>query len=352
MQVRSLFVHNFRSYGEAFFEFAPGVNLLWGHNAKGKTSILEAIHLLIYGRSFRSIHMQELIRHGANAFHVELSLMKHGIEQTLRMTFDGKERHVMHNSTPNLTISGLLGILQGVMLAPDDVALIKGAPHLRRHFLDLQLAQIDPLYVHYLTRYMMAMRNRNSLFKRKTVYSIEPWEEEMARAAAYIVYQRRSVCADLNLHGNQVHQMLNGQNERLSLEYKTAAPMSQNKEMLSAYYLDQFHRHRQRELVIGFTISGPHRDDLCVMLNNYDVRIYGSEGQQRSCVTSLKLAEWDRLAHQEGEKPLMLIDDVGVSLDQSRRQKLYTRLGQLGQVFLTSTDELFKSAQNRKAIAI
>jgi len=337
MHLVSLTLRNFRLYHEAVIAFCPKINMIWGENAIGKTTVLEAIYFLITGRSFRTQHTVELIKAGASFFFIEAHFVKHGIDQVLKVSFDGKERRIFHNSTSLNSSTNLLGILQGVLITPDDSSLVKGAPLTRRHYLDLQIAQGDPLYVHYITRYNQAMRQRNVLLKSKNTGGIETWENEMAVAAAYITLQRRQTVAELNSLANPLHQHLTGTDEELKLDYKTSAPSQLDLNALKTYHLELYKRHRKREMDLGVTLNGPQKDDLFIFLNALEARYFASEGQQRSVVSTLRLAEWARLKAVSEEAPLMLIDDLGISLDSQRKNKLLNYLKDLSQVFLTFT---------------
>ena len=178
LYLRNLYLRQFRRYEEVHFQFNPTINSIVGPNAHGKTTILEAIQFLMSGRSFRTQQPSDLIRHEQNYFYIEADFIKQGIQQTLKISYDGKERKIVHNSTVCQSSTNLLGLLQGVVVIPDSASLVKGSPLLRRHFLDLQIAQVDPLYVHHLTRYARAMRQRNVLLKRKDLATIHGWNKK------------------------------------------------------------------------------------------------------------------------------------------------------------------------------
>jgi DNA replication and repair protein RecF len=342
MFLRALYLHQFRLYEEALFEFSPKVNIIRGSNARGKTSLLEAIYFLMTGRSFRTAQLSDLIRHGAQFFYLEASFVKHGIEQKVRIYCNGKERKVTHNNSPCQSAIALLGLLQGAVIHPDDAAIVKGAPAARRHLLDLQLAQSDPLYVHHLTRYGRAMRQRNALLRAKSAAAIESWEYEMANAASYIIQQRARAVDHLQKHGKVLYSGICGGSENLSLRYKAHGigdhPLT-DLEALRSVYCDNYCKHRRREMDLGMTLTGPHKDDVMIVLDNKDARAFASEGQQRSCVVALRLAEWERLKGASQEVPLMLVDDLGMSLDNSRRSQLLGHFSALEQVFITTTEE-------------
>lgn len=338
MYLRSLYLQQFRNYREAYFEFSPSLNLIYGQNAQGKTSLLEAIHYLMLGRSFRPGLQQDLIHIGYNSFYLESIFCKHAIDQKLRLYVEGKERKIMYNSTVLSHVSNLLGIIQGVVMTPDDVNLVKGSPSIRRQFLDIQLAQVDPLYVHYLARYVKAMRHRNQLLKQKKIASIESWEHEMAQAATYIVQQRRRNLQSLQIYCQDFYSYLTGEKENLTLEYISVASACQNEAEIKAFYLQQFHKNRNREMLLGYTLVGPHKDDIWIGIGGRDARFFASEGQQRSCVAALHMGEWQCLKHIAEDIPLFMIDDVSMSLDEKRCSRLLDQLASLGQVFLTTTD--------------
>jgi DNA replication and repair protein RecF len=337
MHLQSLYLKDFRVYTERRFDFCPQVNVICGANALGKTSILEAILLLMTGRSFRTSQIKDLVRHGASSFYVKAVFLKHGVEQSLAMSYDGKERKILYNHRLCPSISGLLGLLQGALMIPDDIELVKGAPGSRRRFLDLQLAQIDPLYVHHLTRYCRAMRQRNSLLKVKNLTTVETWEHEMAKAAAYIVKQRYRAVDNLQSICRDVQGILSGKREHLSLAYKTSAPAEEHN--IYGMYMARYKKNRPRELLYGSTLTGPHKDDFQIAIGGKEARFFASEGQQRSCVAALRFAEWEHLKQRAEDSPLMLIDDMGISLDRSRRTQLISYVGKLNQVFLTTTEE-------------
>lgn len=351
MHIKALFLRNFRSYEQALYHFSPTVNVIRGNNALGKTSVLEAIYFLITGRSFRTAQTADMIRYGANHFFVEALFEKHGIEQRLRVYYSPEERRVSYNATTYPHLSSLLGILQGVVIHPDDAAIVKGSPSVRRQLLDILLAQRDPLYVHHLTRYDRAMRQRNALLKIRSSAAIDSWEHEMANAAAYVVQQRGLATANMLESGTEHYAKISGGNEALGLMYKANgagdSPLD-DADRLKCLFRDQYKRHRSREMDLGATFTGPHKDDLMISLDGKEVRAFASEGQQRSSVVALRLAEWDQLHRASHEAPLMLIDDIGMSLDSGRRQRLVGNFMGGRQVFITTTgdDELVLHEHN------
>ncbi|HRD55374.1 MAG TPA: DNA replication and repair protein RecF [Parachlamydiaceae bacterium] len=338
MELTSLYLKNFRLYKERMVLFAPKTNLIFGANARGKTTILEAIYYFITGKSFRTEKPQELISSGENYFYLEISFKKHSVSQSLKVFFDGKERKILYNNTKLSSAVHLFGILQGVLLTPDDVSLIKGEPLLRREFFDAAIAQADPLYIHYLTRYKRALRQRNCLLKAKALNSIESFEHEMAASASYIALQRREFLKNLEFLNNPMHLKLSGEEEAVSLRYKPSGHTAHELDCLKKTYLDLFKKNRLKEVDLGVTYAGPHKDDLLFFLNEKEVRHFASEGQQRSLISTLRFSQWMQLKNRSQGLPLMLIDDLGISLDEGRKKRQLEFLNNFSQVFLTMTE--------------
>lgn len=351
MYLRSLYLRCFRKYEEAFFEFSPYFNIFFGANAQGKTTILEAIHCLMVGRSFRTQQNKELIKESHDHFFIEASFSKYDVEQTIKFSFDGHERKMTYNQTPLPSTSTLLGIIPGVIMTPDDVGLVKGAPVLRRQFLDMQLAQIDPLYVHHLTRYNKAIRHRNQLLKAKHLQTMDSWEIEMSHSAAYITLKRYEAIIHLQPRCQTHYHVLTEEAERLNLNYKTDLPQEISLANLQHYLLGQLRKNRMREMAFGHTLVGPHKDDLSLFIDGKEVKHYASEGQQRSTITAVRFAEWEHLNQVGNDTPLFLIDDAGLSLDHKRQSQLVQMLEKLGQVFMTTTNQsLVDTIQSNKKV--
>jgi DNA replication and repair protein RecF len=281
-----------------------------------------------------------LIRKGTNGFYIEASFTKCGIQQHLKIIYNGREKKIYHNDTLYSSASSLLGLLPGVSLTPSDSALVKGAPQHRRQFLDLQIAQVDPLYVHHLTRFGRAMRQRNHLLRARNSTTIESWEYEMAASASYLTERRSQTIEDLQEKISNIYFTLSGEKEKFELNYKTFGNLELDSESRRALYLELLKKMRRREMELGFTINGPQKDDFEMSIGQSEARYFASEGQQRTCTAALRIAEWNRLHHLAQDRPLILIDDFGIGLDPIRQQKLLLEVAKLGQVFLTTTQAL------------
>lgn len=318
MRLCSLYLKNFRNYQEKHFQFAPGVNYIYGDNGRGKTNLVEAITLLITGRSFRTRHLQELILFGKESFYIEGCFEKNGIEEVLKMHVCEGKRSVIHNQTPLTKLSSLFGILNGTLLTPEDQLLIQGNPKLRRLFLDIQISQTNPTYLSHLTRYHKAMKQRNVLLRKKRLDTLDVWEETMAESATYLIKAREEVLRELVSFLDPA---------LIQLDYLPSCKTALR---------EKFASFRNRDLLLGATSIGPHKDDFSISLKNRSARSFASEGQKRYVVTYLKFAEWKRLHRAIVEKPLLCIDDLSLSFDLKNETELLTSLSTFGQVFVTS----------------
>jgi len=326
MQLKSIYLRNFRNFKEAEIAFAPGLNVIWGDNAQGKTNLLEAVSLLATGRSLKSSHLSELIREGETFFFLEAEIAQHNISQTVKLSFDGQNKRLQLNATSYASFNPLLGTLPLVLHAPGDCELIAGSPALRRRFLDLHLAQSDPLYVHHYARFWRAMKQRNCLLRTQHDDPIECWEAEMAHSAAFLHKARKCLVEDLQpslaSHGNALTDQ-----ETHELRYHASSP---------DHYLKNLEKSRKRDRELGLTSIGPHRDDLSFSIGGRAAKTFASEGQKKTAAASLRLAEWDRMAGKLGCSPLMAVDDWGLALDGKRQCHFQKRLAFLGQVFITT----------------
>lgn len=338
MQITSLRLHNFRNYEEREFFFEPGINLIVGENGKGKTNLLEALYFFIIGRSFRTPHLFDLVHFGKTEFYLELHFIKNGIEQVLKVYSDGKQKKILHNFTPIHNVSSLFGILFGVVLSPHDSALIQGEPSLRRQFIDVHIAQANPLYLYHLSRYLRAMKQRNSHLRKKELKNIQIWEEEMAYSAEFVTLEREKTIKQLGEEAKPLQTRLSNSQDTFSLRYKSQALGSMKKP--SEFFKEQYEKHRLKEMELGYTLSGPHKDDLSILLDDKEARSFASEGQIRSSVLSMKFAEWQRFKKIIEEMPLIFLDDVCMGLDHEREKSLFSYIPQLGQVFITSPRSL------------
>lgn len=310
--------------------FGPKLNAIWGNNAQGKTNLLEAILLVSTGRSFRTQHLSELIREGQNSFFLEAEMVKDGVSHRVRVSFDGKQKKLQIDGNTFSHFQPLLGMLPAVISAPEDAELITGSPTLRRRFLNFHLAQSDPLYMHHLARFWRAMKQRNFLLRARNNEGISCWEFEMAQSAHYLSCARREFI-------EQIQSPLASQSRRLSHEEEMVGlRFHPSHSSDCASYIQQMEKNREREQKLGMTLIGPHRDDLSFWIGSKQAKIFASEGQKKTSIAALRLAEWERLRQKIDSPPLFAIDDFAWPLDASRQALLVAHLQILGQVFLTA----------------
>jgi DNA replication and repair protein RecF len=343
MQLKQLYVKNLRNFDELDVSFVPKINEIVGENAQGKTSLLEAIALCLTGTSFRSHSLKDVIKHGQKGFFVEATFEKSGITYLVALAYDGQTRKVFLNKKSCQSASVLFGLLAGVTSTPEDIDLIKGAPGNRRRFLDLQIAQVDPLYVHHLSRYIKALKQRNSLLKQKVHDAISCWEEILATSGAYIVSKRQESTAFLKKELPPLFTHFTFERVDLELSYKSTLTEGMKREELVSFFTHEYAKKRSYEMMYGQTLVGPHRDDLQFYYKQKPFREFASEGQQYLAACCLKFAGWRYLKKEIRDIPLMVIDDFGAALDASRKKLLFDEMQTLGQVFLSSHQYIGKN---------
>jgi DNA replication and repair protein RecF len=335
--LKSLFLFQFRNYERAEIHLGPHINLFIGKNGQGKTNCLEAIALLIAGKSFRTSHLKELMYHEKSEFALEAIFDRYCIEQTLLIHYTDHKKQMRYNEKLYSSFVPLIGLLQGVYFSSYQNQLIKGAPSIRRRFLDLQCSQIDPLYLHHLRRYQTALKERNVLLKEKQTKSLELYDVLMAESAPYLLEQRKKALKELQKLAQEKHYKLTKLNDQIEFIYLTH-PRFDSTVTTPELFLEVITKERGKDLKLGYSSTGPHRDDLLFNLNGSDAKKFASEGQIQSLITALYLAEYQRLLNNTDETPLFCIDDIGQNLDASRLQSLYEMLDQMGQVFITTPE--------------
>jgi DNA replication and repair protein RecF len=343
VELQKLTLSNFRSYSLKEFLFSPQLTCVEGENGSGKSNLLEAIYLISTGKSFRTHRLFDLIQHKEETFTLKAHFLKDDISHTLTICFGKEGRKVLYDNTSYNSFLPLLGLLPSVLLSPEDISILNGGPAERRRFLDLHLAQIDPLYVQHLGRYQRALKQRNLLLKRKEPKGILAWEELMAISASYLVEKRLETVHYLQEPSNALVLELSMQKEPFSMLYENSSSSLQHP-LSPDLYMEKWAETRSKELEAGTTLIGPHRDNIVFSLKEKELKLYGSEGQKRCCLAALRLAEWQRLKEVLKSPPLFGIDDFGVHLDKQRSSLLKEALKEMGQVFLTAPS--FSSKEN------
>ena len=352
MQITELTLRSYRSYETLHLAFDPGVQIFLGANAQGKTNIIEALYYAAFGRSHRTSSDAELIRVGAYGAHIGLSFRRHDVPGELSFTFARGARRRITYAGESLRQRDLVGLLPMVLFSPEDLFLVKGAPALRRRYLDAELSQASPAYYGELLRYTRILKQRNAVLKdiRERLAApddLSPWDAQLARSAAYIVTRRIAAVAQLGALSARVQAVL-AAGEELALAYEIAGAGAEDfaeddmTESLHVWYNKMLCEGRARDIARAATGVGPHLDDLVLRVGGMSLRSYGSQGQQRTGALALKLAELFYLQENIGEAPILLLDDVMSELDADRRRALldFIRHERI-QTFITATDAAY-----------
>lgn len=349
MRVDEITLRHFRNYTAASIPFSPAVNLLVGENAQGKTNILEAIYLSALGTSHRGTDDRDMVAWQEESGAVEVRFVSHGIEGILQVAlFKNRRRQIRLNGQP-AKLRDIIGTLNVVLFSPEDLWLIKGAPAIRRRFLDNEISQANPSYYRQLLRYQHILLQRNNLLKdirerRAQSDYLDVWDEQLAVLAAAVTAKRIDALKKLNMLANLMHRKITDGKEILALSYSVqksdmAIPISEKEQ--AVWFLARLNEMRQQDIARGSTGVGPHRDDLILSVNGQDLKVYGSQGQQRTGALALKLAELEFIKSETGEYPVLLLDDVMSELDASRREHLLAFIKNRIQTFITATDATY-----------
>lgn len=327
MVLKKFKAKNFRNIEECDIEFSDGINLLYGNNAQGKTNAIEGIYLFARGKSFRGAEDKELVKFGSEGFSISIDYETQNGEESLEYNLFGKERRRNKNGYKIDKVKEMIGSFKAVLFCPDDLYLVKEGPENRRAFLNVAISQCYDVYLNYYGNYKKALENRNCLlkFSQKGMYVDEnellSWSDYMANYASYIYIMRKEYIKKLGVYAEKIMKDISGEKENLSLFYKCDIDPSIN-ERKEAYeaYKKVFFENIEKEKVAGITLYGVHRDDMGIEINNTEARRYASQGQQRSIVLSLKLAEGELNRDICGEYPVFLFDDVLSELDEERKK--------------------------------
>jgi DNA replication and repair protein RecF len=328
-------LRDFRNYPRLDVDFSPGFHLLLGHNAQGKTNILEAIYLMSTLRSFRGVGGAQMVRHGQKGYFVGGKAVSQG-QHEIKMYWSAAERSLSLDGRPVRKLTDYLGILRTVVFCTEDLQLIKGTARSRRRFLDLLLSQTHPTYLPLLQRYAQALRSRNALLKRSVPdeAALESFTRELVGVGEEIIRLRRELVPKFSPLARLAYRCIARDAEELRIEYLPSVKKDFAVELAQA---------RRREQTYRATLIGPHRDDLQLLLNDRSAAQFGSEGQKRTLAIALKMTQAEYLTGLHGAPPILLIDDIMGELDLARRSgflPLLERAHQArGQVFMTATEE-------------
>ena len=345
MKLTNLQLQNFRNYESVQLEFTDGVHVFIGENAQGKTNLMESIYALAMTKSHRTINDKELIGWNKEFATIKGTVEKTATKTNLELQFSKKGKIAKVNYLEQKRLSSYLGNLNVILFAPENLTLVKGSPQNRRKFVDMELGQMSSLYLYDLVEYNRVLKQRNTYLKQLAIKKKQPDEylevlsEMLSELASKIVFHRLDFMKQLEALAIPIHDQLSLGREKFSVSYQATIPLEDGltPEQMKEIYIDQFKKNQTREADQATTLIGPHRDDLIFYLNEIPVQTYGSQGQQRSTVLSLKLAEIELMKLSTGEYPLLLLDDVLSELDDDRQTHLIKAIENKVQTFITTT---------------
>lgn len=334
----------YRNYRYLSKKWHPGINILLGNNAQGKTNLLESLYVLAVGKSHRTSKDKEWIYFGEPFAYIKAVVMKRTGPVSLDVIVSEKGKKVKINGLEQRRLSDFVGTLNAVMFAPEDLDIVKGAPSQRRRFMDMEIGQVSLSYLYNLNSYNKIMMQRNQLLKaiarkEKKRDLLEIWNQQLVEYGVKIVLKRAYFIEKLQQWAKEIHSTITNNKEELYIQYESSLDYAnvRNEEALQEQYLSQLQHMYDKELERGSTLVGPHRDDLIFYINNQDVQIFGSQGQQRTTALSVKLAEIELIHEEIGEYPILLLDDVFSELDDQRQSDLLKSIKDKCQTFITTT---------------
>ena len=335
MVVKQLTLKQFRNYESETIELTDGINIFYGDNAQGKTNLLEGICYCATGKSHRTSNDKECIRLGAEEALIRIVYEVRGKEEKIEIHLK-KSGHktILVNGYPSKR-SELIGRFHVVVFSPEDLSLVKNGPQYRRKFMDMELSQVDAVYLHNLQQYYHVLRQRNQLLKveknpQTVADTIFAWDQQLVYYGLRIMEKRAAFVKKLESYTAQIHQSITNQKEQLTIRYDQGAPSDAEE------YAGKLEAQLEKDLRFGTTGIGPQHDDMTLFLNGTEVRTFGSQGQQRTAALSMKLAEMQMMREELGDEPVLLLDDVMSELDVSRQKELASYIRK-NQTILTCT---------------
>ena len=345
MIVKDLQFENFRNLSDTHIVPCEKVNVIYGDNAQGKTNLLEAIWLFCGGHSFRGAKESELIKFEKDFFSLNMKFFSYNREQTAKIKFFQNKKQIEINNVERNSSSYLTEVFSAVVFSPEHLTLIKRGPMLRRKFLDAAISQQKISYAVYLSKYNQIINQRNALLKdiykhKELKETLQIWDDSLVLYAAKIIKERLEYIKKLKIYAKKFHLGISFSKENLDLYYISNAQIDENDDesVIRDKLSKAYKKSRFDDYHIGYTTVGPHRDDMDIKINDISVRTFGSQGQQRSAVLSLKLGEAQLLKEKREETPIILLDDVLSELDSKRQDFLLNKIEEY-QVFVTCCEK-------------
>lgn len=347
MYLEDLSLKDFRNFSELKVDFDPNVNIFVGSNAQGKTNLLEAIYFLALTRSHRTSSDRELINFNAKNAILEGLVHKSQVEVALKLRLTSKGKMAWINRLQQKKLSRYVGQMNAILFSPEDLALVKGGPALRRRFMNLEFSQVNPEYLYFSSQYQQVLQQKNNYLKQlasgkaNDQVFLEVLSDQLAAIASEIIVRRYRYIDFLNSYAQDAHRQISNQQEELAVQYHpSVSSLDQDDDVKTIHQkvLASFKKNKAAEIRLGSTLSGPHRDDMIFTINGKNARDFASQGQQRTIALSLKLAEIQLVHQLTNEYPILLLDDVMSELDHKRQSNLLNYIHGKTQTFITTTD--------------
>ena len=331
MYINKIKLQNFRNYNEQEINFNENINIFYGNNAQGKTNILEAIFLSSFGKSFRTNKEKEMIKLDENFAKIDIYFQKKNIDGKIKISIADK-KIIFVNDIKIKKLSELIGNINIVIFTPDDMNILKEGPSKRRRFLDMMISQVKPNYIHILNNYLKTLEQRNNYLKQNNINEtmIEVWDEKLVEYGYLIYKYRNEFIEKISEKITNIHKEI--ANEDISIKYISDCS---NKEE----FKNKLKKNITIDKIKKYTSVGCHRDDFKVFINNKEVNIYGSQGQSRTAILSLKLSELEVINDEIGEYPILLLDDFMSDLDETRIKNFLKRVKNI-HVIITCTKKI------------
>jgi DNA replication and repair protein RecF len=341
LRIQSIHLTNFRNFANETVELGSSRNLILGRNAQGKTNVLEAIHLLGVGRSHRDRKDARLVRFGESFYRVEGRFDHIGVRTTVEVSY-GEERRRIRLNGKDAKATDLIGLVGIVISSPDDISLVKGSPKFRRTFMDMAISQISKEYLHSLQQYVRSLAQRNRLLKsiqekRVARPDISAWDEKVIETGARIVNARVKYLGEIRSNVEENFNYIGGSETRVSLRYEPKGYEIMPEGDVESALAMLLESSREMEMARGHSLFGPHLDDFGLLSDDRDIRLFGSEGEQRTAVLALRCAEVWGMKERTGRYPIVLLDDVFAELDETRSGALTALISGFDQIILTAS---------------
>jgi DNA replication and repair protein RecF len=336
MWIEKINLKNFRNYKNEEIYLNKNLNIFYGENAQGKTNIIESIFICSIGKSFRAKKDKELIKFDEKNSKIEINFKKEDRDGTLKIELNDK-KNIYLNNIKLKKLSDLFGNINVVIFTPEDIDILKGGPQKRRRFLDIMISQLRPNYMYTLNLYLKTIEQRNNYLRQikienKSENMLDIWDEKLAEFAFIISNYRNEFIEKLKNKIEDIHYNITENKEKIKIEYITECKNKND-------FLRLLKERRKIDIIKGFTTKGIHRDDFNIYINNKNVSIFGSQGQNRTAILSLKLSELQVINDEIGEYPILLLDDFMSELDERRRKSLIENIKEM-QVIITCTDKI------------